>query len=143
MINFRSQDQTRSLPTVQVIPLIDILFVNLSFFMAMFLHFNFESQLNIAVPQASSSVEAKTAFQEIVINILRDGTTIVNEKKFTHPELTALLERTAQIYPGQSIVVRADEKTYHEYVVGVLDSCAKAKIWNISFATTKSLSKEQ
>ena len=137
MINFKSSEHTRSLPAIQVISLIDILFINLSFFMAMFLHFNFESQLNISVPQASSSVEAKTAFQEIVINILRDGRIIVNQKRFSPEELTALLQKTAEIYPGQSVVVRADEKTYHEYVVRVLDSCAKAKIWNISFATTK------
>lgn len=137
MISFKSSDQNRSLPTVQVIPLIEILFVCLSFFMAMFLNFNFESQLNIAVPTASSSIEAKAALQEIVINILKDGTTIVNGKKFTRGELTDLLRKTAEIYPGQSVVVRADEKTYHEYVVGVLDACAKAKIWNISFATTK------
>ena len=137
MINFKSSEHTRSLPAIQVISLIDILFINLSFFMAMFLHFNFESQLNISVPQASSSVEAKTAFQEIVINILRDGRIIVNQKRFSPEESTALLQKTAEIYPGQSVVVRADEKTYHEYVVRVLDSCAKAKIWNISFATTK------
>ena len=139
MISFKSSAEQRALPAIQVIPLIDILFVNLSFFMAMFLHFNFEGELNISVPQASSSIEAKTAFQEIVINIQRDGTTVVNQKKLTPAQLTDLLLKTAEIYPGQSVVVRADEKTYHEYVIGVLDACAKAKIWNISFATTKEM----
>lgn len=137
MISFKSSERDRTLPTVQVIPLIEVLFVCLSFFMAMFLNFNFESQLNIAVPAASSSIEAKAALQEVVINILKDGTTIVNGKRFSRSDLTRLLQKTAEIYPGQSVVVRADEKTYHEYVVGVLDACAKAKIWNISFATTK------
>ena len=137
MINFKASEHSRALPAIQVVTLIDVLFVNLSFFMVMFLHYNFESQLNIAVPQASSSVEAKVAFQEIVINILRDGTMIVNDKRLSLPELGALLQKTAEIYPGQSVVVRADEKTYHEYVVRALDACAKAKIWNISFATTK------
>ncbi len=120
-----------------MVALIDVLFVLLSFFMSMFIHLNFESQLGISVPQASSSIEAKEAFQEIVINILRDGTTVINEKSFSPAALEALLIKTAQIYPGQSVVVRADEKTYHEFVVRVLDACAKAKIWNISFATTK------
>ena len=137
MINFQPSERSRNLPTVQVISLIDILFINLSFFMAMFLHFNFESQLNISVPKAGSSVESQTAFQEIVINILRDGTTIVNQKRLEPGQLALLLQKTAEIYPGQSVIVRADEKTYHEYVVRVLDACAKAKIWNISFATTK------
>ena len=137
MINFKSRESSRALPPVQVVALIDVLFVLLSFFMSMFIHLNFESQLGISVPQASSSIEAKEAFQEIVINILRDGTTVINEKSFSPAALEALLIKTAQIYPGQSVVVRADEKTYHEFVVRVLDACAKAKIWNISFATTK------
>lgn len=137
MINFKPSEYSRSLPPIQVIALIDILFINLSFFMAMSLHFNFEAELDISVPQAVSSAESKAAFQEIVINILKDGTTIVNQKKLSPPELSALLQKTAEIYPGQSVVVRADEKTYHEYVVRVLDSCAKAKIWNISFATAR------
>ena len=137
MIQFKSPESTRTLPAIQVISLIDILFINLAFFMAMFLHFNFESELGISVPQASSAVEAKAVFQEIVINILRDGTNVINEKKLSPEQLEALLLKTAQIYPGQSVVVRADEKTYHEHVVRVLDACAKAKIWNISFATTK------
>lgn len=137
MINFKSRESSRALPAVQVVALIDVLFVLLSFFMSMFIHLNFESQLGISVPQASSSIEAKEAFQEIVINILRDGTTVINEKSFSPAALEALLIKTAQIYPGQSVVVRADEKTYHEFVVRVLDACAKAKIWNISFATTK------
>ena len=137
MINFKSRESSRALPAVQVVALIDVLFVILSFFMSMFLHLNFESQLGISVPQSSSSVEAKEAFQEIVINIQRDGTVVINEKKMAAGELAELLIKTAKIYPGQSVVVRADEKTYHEYVVRVLDACAKAKIWNISFATTK------
>ncbi len=137
MINFKSSETARALPNIQMVALIDVLFILLSFFMAMFLHFNFESELGISVPQASSSIEAKAAFQEIVINVLRDGTTVVNEKRIAPTDLDAMLLKTAQIYPGQSVVIRADEKTYHEHVVRVLDACAKAKIWNISFATTK------
>jgi biopolymer transport protein ExbD len=74
---------------------------------------------------------------EIVINVLKDGDVVVNQKKVTIDELSALLKKTAELYPGQAVVLRADQKTYHQHVVRVLDVCAKAKIWNISFATTK------
>ena len=73
MINFKPTDYTKNLPHIQVIPLIDILLVNLSFFMAMFLYFNFEQQLNISVPQANMSKESMPIAQEIVINISKDG----------------------------------------------------------------------
>ena len=137
MFHFKPTEYSKSLPQIQVIPLIDILLVNLSFFMAMFLYFNFESQLGISVPQAAMSKESTPMTDEIVINVLKDGSVIVNQKKVSLDDLSVLLKKTSELYPGQAVVLRADQKTYHQHVVRVLDACAKAKIWNISFATTK------
>ncbi|OIO38187.1 MAG: hypothetical protein AUJ71_03715 [Candidatus Omnitrophica bacterium CG1_02_49_16] len=137
MISFKQNEYIKPLPAVQMIPLIDILFINLAFFMALFLHFNFESELDISVPQAQTGKESKISPEEVVINILKDGTVVLNRKKVTFDQLGALLKKTAELYPSQAVVLRADQKTYHEYVVRVLDTCAKSKIWNISFATTR------
>ena len=75
--------------------------------------------------------------EEIVINISKDGTVVVNRKRVSLDQLGSLLRKTSELYPGQAVVLRADQKTYHENVVRILDACAKSKIWNISFATTK------
>lgn len=137
MINFKQNEYIKPLPVVQMIPMIDVLFVTLSFFMALFLNFNFESELNISVPQAKAGVESKMSPEEIVINILKDGTVVVNRKRVSLDQLGSLLRKTSELYPSQAVVLRADQKTYHENVVRILDACAKSKIWNISFATTK------
>ena len=137
MINFKPTEYTKHLPAIQVIPLIDILLVNLSFFMAMFLYFNFEQQLNISVPQAAASKESLPLTEEIVINISKEGDVVVNQKKVDLAELDTLLKKIADVNPTQAVVLRADQKTFHQHVVRVLDICAKSKIWNISFATTK------
>lgn len=137
MISFKQNEYVKPLPMVQMIPLIDVLFVTLSFFMALFLNFNFESELNISVPQAKSGVESKISPEEIVINILKDGTVVVNRKKVNLDQLASLLKKTSELYPSQAVVLRADQKTYHENVVRILDACAKSKIWNVSFATTR------
>ena len=137
MINFKQNEYVKPLPIVQMIPLIDVLFVTLSFFMALFLNFNFESELNISVPQAKAGVESKMSPEEIVINIMKDGSIVVNRKKVSIDQLSALLQKTSDLYPSQAVVLRADQKTYHEHVVRILDTCAKSKIWNVSFATTK------
>jgi len=137
MIQFNRSEYVKPIPVIQMMPLIDVLFVCLSFFMALFLHFNFESELNVSVPKAAYSTEAQIAPEEIVVNILKDGDVVVNQKPVTLTELGEILKKTASIYPGQSVVVRADQKTFHEDVVRVLDVCANAKIWNISFATVK------
>jgi biopolymer transport protein ExbD len=137
MINFKRNTYVKELPAVQLIPLIDTLFVILSFFMAMFLHFNFESALDISVPTSASATKAVVPSQEIIINILRDGRIVLGQKNMDLGELSSVLRRASQISPRQAVIVRADQKTYHEQVIKVLDVCAKANIWNISFATTK------
>lgn len=137
MINFKQNEYIKPLPVVQMIPMIDVLFVTLSFFMALFLNFNFESELNISVPQAKAGVDSKMSPEEIVINISKDGTVVVNRKRVSLDQLGSLLKKTSELYPSQAVVLRADQKTYHENVVRILDACAKFKIWNISFATTK------
>lgn len=133
----RRPEYVRQMPVIQMISLIDILFINLSFFMVLSLHFNLESELNISVPEAKASLEQRLAPEELVINILRDGGVIVNQKRYSMDSLESLLRETGGMYPNQAVVVRADQKTYHAHVVRVLDICAKSNIWNISFATIK------
>ena len=137
MINFQRSSYVKELPAVQLIPLIDTLFVLLAFFMAMFLHFNFESALDISVPAATSGVDLHSPSQEIVINIQKDGGIVVGQKQIDLGDLGSVLRRASQLSPRQAVIVRADQKTYHERVIQVLDVCAKANIWNISFATAK------
>ncbi len=137
MINFKRNTYVRELPAVQLIPLIDTLFVILSFFMAMFLHFNFESALDISVPTSASATESAVPSQEIIVNVLRDGSIVLGQKTMDLAGLGSVLRRASQVSPRQAVIVRADQKTYHEQVIKVLDVCAKANIWNISFATTK------
>lgn len=137
MISFKRSSYVRDLPAVQLIPLIDTLFVILSFFMAMFLHFNFESALDISVPTSAAAKESSMPSQEIIVNVMRDGSIVLGQKTMDLGELSSVLRRASQISPRQAVIVRADQKSYHEQVIRVLDVCAKANIWNISFATTK------
>lgn len=137
MIRFEPNEIETQKPAFQMTPLIDIMFLNLVFFMALFVYFQFETELNISVPKAKESTDVQRAAGEIIINVMKDGSVVVNQKKLTIPELGDLLKKTAEWYPGQAVILRADQRTYHESVIRVLDECAKAKIWNISFATTK------
>lgn len=137
MIQFRSQQRmTEERPAVNMTSMIDIMFINLLFFMALFVYFQFESELSITVPAADQS-KAGVRTGEIIVNVMKDGSVVVHRKKMGLPELEHLLRRSSELYPEQEVVLRADRKAYHEQVVTVLDVCARAKIWNISFAATQ------
>lgn len=122
---------------MQLIPLIDVLFINLFFFMTLAVFWQLESELNISVPTAKESTDIKRTPGEIIINIRRDGEIVVNQRTLSPDELEELLARVSELYKGQSVIIRADKETYHEHVIKVLDICAGVNIWNVSFATLK------
>jgi biopolymer transport protein ExbD len=120
-------------PQVNLIPLIDIVFFALVFFMVLSVYYQVESQMDIRIPEASQArvSEQKTEFS---IDINAEGNFIVNGKTLTTPELEDLLKKTPGL-SSQSIIIRADQKTYHQHVIKVLDLCARNNIKDVSFAT--------
>jgi biopolymer transport protein ExbD len=128
-------DQLRQGPNIQMAPLIDIIFNVLVVFMAISVFAQLETEINISVPKAKDSKQMERDPGEIIINISKEGDIVVNERKLTYDDLTAMLKKVATLFPNQPIIIRADERTYHRYVIKVLDACAGADIWNISFAT--------
>jgi len=118
-------------------PLIDIIFLTLVFFMALSIFSQLESELNISVPKASESKQAVRSAGEVIINVNKDGIITVNQRKLSHKELQNMLRKISALFPNQPVIIRADEQTYHKFVINVLDACASADIWNISFSTIK------
>jgi len=55
-------------------------------------------------------------------------------------DLAQLLEKLASIaaqYENQPVRIRGDGAVSYQRIVEVIDTCQKAGIWNISFATQK------
>ncbi len=124
-------------PTIQMAPLIDIIFLLLIFFMSASIFYQLETEINITVPTASEATEMKRSPGEIIVNIRKDGSIVVNQRDLSHGQLKAMLGRISELYKGQPVIIRADRDTYHKHVIKVLDICAGADIWNVSFATMK------
>lgn len=122
-------------PVIQMAPLIDIVFLLLIFFMSASIFYQLETEINITVPTANEATETRRTPGEIIINVRKDGTVVVNQRQLNYDELKRMLTRISQLYKGQPVIIRADRKTYHENVVKILDICAGADIWNVSFAT--------
>ncbi len=127
----------RSGTKVYMAPLIDIVFLLLIFFMSAAIFYQLEGDLNITVPSADQAEKSPRMAGEIVINIDQNGDVIVNQRQLSDAELKDLLVRIAQTYKDQPVIIRADKQTFHEHVIKVLDMCAGAGIWNISFAAIK------
>ncbi|HNX90290.1 MAG TPA: biopolymer transporter ExbD [Candidatus Omnitrophota bacterium] len=124
-------------PILQIIPMIDVVMFLLIFFMTMSVFYAMEAEINISVPTAAESTEMGRAPGEVIINVRRDGVVIVNQRQVDYETLQDILKKVSEIYKNQPVVIRGDKKTHHEDIVKVLDACAAANMWNISFATMK------
>ncbi|VAX37903.1 hypothetical protein MNBD_UNCLBAC01-854 [hydrothermal vent metagenome] len=131
----------RQQPVIQMAPLIDIVFLTLVFFMTMSVFQQQESELSISVPKSSEATETVRSPGEIIVNVHKDGKIVVNQKTFSLDKLEQMLKKVSQLFPNQPVIIRADELAYHKFIVNVLDSCANANIWNISFSTMKQKNK--
>ena len=49
--------------------------------------------------------------------------------------MTARLTRIAKLYPGQPVVIRADKAVSYDKLMGLIDACRAADVWNFSLAT--------
>ena len=137
MSKFIADEYQRQTPVIPMAPLIDIVFLTLVFFMTISVFNQQESELNISVPKSAESTETIRNPGEIIVNINKKGEIVVNQKKLKTADLEIMLKRVSSLFPSQSVIIRADEKTYHKFIVNVLNACANANIWNISFSTMK------
>jgi biopolymer transport protein ExbD len=119
----------------QMTPMIDVVFLLLCFFVTSQLFSQWETEIDITLPTARTGQTPQRLPGEIIVNVLKDGATLVNGRVLDEPSLGAMLKRLAELFPGQPVLLRADKATAYESVIRVLDLCRQADIWNISFAT--------
>ncbi len=136
-MNFRKQHSIEPTP-MQLAPLVDVLFLLVIFFAVTFQYAKEEQVMDVSVPAAEEGKEKESRnVGEIIINIKKDGEVIVNGQKFSTDELLVKLQNIVKLYKDQAVILRGDEITDYAHVIKVLDTCQKAGIWNIAFATRK------
>ena len=131
--------------TINLTPLIDIVFLLLIFFMVS-TTFSKESQLRIRLPDASPDSEVEQRPLRLVVAITKSGDYSIrgpNESTGHHllsRERSVLAEAMAKGAQGTDelvVVIRAARKTPHEAVVRVMDVARKLGLVRITFATQK------
>ena len=135
-MNFRTQAQPERI-FFQIAPLVDVLLFLLVFFIMTWNFARNEAELDVKVPAAREGKENNRAIGEVILNVKRDGTIVMNRRAMTSDTLKDTLEKIAKLYPDQAVVLRGDENVDYKKVVDVLDICRAANIWNVAFATSK------
>jgi len=128
--------------SVDLTPLIDVVFLLLIFFMVS-TTFTKESHLEIDLPQ-SSSEPAKSTTKEIEVIISAKGEFSINERALVNNQEETLKKAVQKLSGGDTkvpFIITADAKTSHEYVVRVMDVAGQLGFVQLSITTQRSKSK--
>ena len=133
-MNFRKHNTIEPTP-MQLAPLVDVLFLLVIFFAVTQHYARHETLLDVSVPAAETGEDRpRSTVGEIIVNVKSDGTIIVNGQDLSKEDLLTKLRNIAEVYKDQAVILRGDMKTEYDHIMGVLDTCQKAGIWNVAFA---------
>ncbi|TNC91362.1 biopolymer transporter ExbD [Thalassolituus sp.] len=133
-MNFKRQ--SREEVSVNLTPLIDIVFLLLIFFMVS-TTFTKENHLNISLPEASASASDEIP-QSIDILISESGEYSVNGRSLVNTQIDTLKSAMTQELNGRDaapVVITADARTTHESVVRAMDAAGQLGLVNLSITT--------
>lgn len=123
-------------PEISLIPLVDILFVVLIFFIVT-TTFNRDAGITLTLPEATTGVEAEQKVKlEIVIDA--EGRYYINQQRVvnTAPEtLKRALQQSIADARDVPIVISADAKTPHEAVITAMDVARQLGLVHFTLAT--------
>ena len=124
-------------PKIMIIPMIDIIFFLLVFFMMSMLTMVVQKSISLNLPQTVTSK------LDIPVAVTSDGQIYVEQEKIPRETFRRRMEIEKNRNPNLSIVLRADTKSEHGDFVFVLDQLKSVGISKIGIATeAKSQSKE-
>lgn len=121
--------------TLQMSSLMDVIFLLLCFFITSSVFSQWETEISIALPTAKSATVPGRMPGEIILNLNEKGDVSINGRVLSLAEVTERLRRIAAVYPGQPVVIRADKSVQYERLMGLIDACRTADVWNFSLAT--------
>jgi len=122
-------------PALALTSMLDVIFLLLCFFVTVSVFSQWENEISIQLPSAATAQEPDRLPGEIVLNLAKDGKVSVNGRVLALDDLKSRLARVSKFYPGQPVIIRADKEVRYETLVGVIDVCRAADVWNFSLAT--------
>src|SRR5580765_6867630 len=112
-----------------LVPLTDMVFNLLIFFMCATTFAQVEKELSVQLPHTSTSFKPLSAApRQVIINIREDGASIVAGKTYAAEDLAQLLADSLAKDASTSVIVRADERTIMRHFASVATICRHAGV---------------
>lgn len=123
-MNIRSNRVARP-PRLMIIPMIDIIFFLMVFFLFSTLQMVYQKSMPVNLPVASSSHQE--APKPVAITLMKDGTISIGDTVVSIEEIKPRADTP--------VILRADENVEHGKVIKVMDEIKSAGVTKLSIAT--------
>jgi biopolymer transport protein ExbD len=130
----RLPDEPDIAPQINIVPMIDVIFAILTFFIMSTLFLTRQEGLPVNLPKASTSQQSQVA-TKITVTVDADGKVSLNKKPTT---LDTLQEEVRGLVGKNSeavVIINADEAVGHGKVVAVMDQVRQVKGAKLAIAT--------
>ncbi|NLM94767.1 MAG: biopolymer transporter ExbD [Firmicutes bacterium] len=106
-------------PRVEILPLIDVIFFILVFFM-LFASFEINpAGLKVELPKAVTASEREPS--NLTITVTKTGAMYIDGKAVATSEIQSRVRQAVQRRPDLFVIIRADKETRYEHVVKAMD----------------------
>ena len=122
-------------PTIMIIPMIDIVFFLLVFFMVGTLYMNTEQQIPLNLPSTSTST-AKS-IEPIILTLTTSHKLYIDNREISADNLSQEVQDIVRTTPRQAFVIRASKDVYYNEVIALLDMLKVNGAKYISVATDR------
>lgn len=130
-MNIRSNRVARQ-PRLMIIPMIDIIFFLMVFFLFSTLQMVYQKSMPVNLPVASQNQQE--VLKPIAITITTDGTISIGDTVVQIEEVQSRVEQLAD-KSETPVILRADENVEHGKVIAVMDEVKKAGVTKLAIAT--------
>lgn len=123
-------------PEFELTPMIDVVFLLIAFFMTL-MSFISAELIQLELPTAEQASIPEDPGDRQYLSVTTGGDLYLGASQVDFDALTGVLASLKQRSPNLKLYLRADGTAQHRYVNKVMDSCAKAGIYDLIFASSQ------
>ncbi|MEM7715623.1 MAG: biopolymer transporter ExbD [Cyanobacteria bacterium P01_A01_bin.68] len=132
----RLPDEPDAPAQINIVPMIDVIFAILTFFVMSTLFLTRQEGLPVNLPQASSAKKAAQPAR-VTLTVDKEGELFLNKQPITLDQLEAGVKEKVKPEQPLMVVLNADEGVNHGKIVAVMDKVRLVKGAKLAIATKK------
>ena len=117
---------------IEIIPMIDVIFFLLVFFMVSTLSMTINRGLPVNLPTAATS--QKDMRDNVSLTVMQDGKMFLNKEPVTLQNMGPRVKAALAADPRLAVVINADGQVLHSTVVDILDELRQAGVSGLAIA---------